>query len=215
MRILLVILLVLSMTVSVYATEGDDIVVVDDEVVDVYEDEDDFLTMEGLISDLDQNVVLPNSSESEDIIISDIIESDQPVLFALVGSNGIYNQAWSGSVLDYFLGIVSKDPFCDYVIYRSDNSAYYCWYGDISLDNGYFSGTDLNVVYYEASSYNSPIIRYYTGNLSISAEGFIYSNLGEFSDLSNNQEVRLIYVEIVSICILIGLSIIKSILRTT
>lgn len=212
MKFLLVIFLALSMTVSVFATEieGEDVEVIDDEPV----------TIDGLMSDLDLTVNLPIDDQSSDLVLNDensvdTVAHDEVSTLALVGSNGVYNQAWSGSVLDYFSGIVSKDPFCDYVIYRMDNSAYYCWYGDIDLSNGYFSGSDLNVVYYEASSYNSPLIRFTSGaTLSLSAEGFIYSNLGSFSDITNNQGVRLAYVEIVSICILIGMYIVSSILRT-
>lgn len=207
MKLIVLIFTILSLTVSVYAAE------VDDDIV-VAEDPD---TMEDLISDLNEGVVLPNHTDSDQQVSTDISAVDQSVTFALVGSNGVYNSAWSGSILDYFLGVVEKDPFCDYVIFRMDNSVYYCYYGDIKLENGYFSGSDLNVVYYEASSYNSPVIRSYTGNLSLSAEGFIYSNLGSFSDpiSSDTKEVQLLYVEVVSICILIGITFVFAIFRHT
>lgn len=207
MKILILFLTILSLTVSVCAAEVDDDVVIA---------EDDDISMEDLISDLNDGVTLPNSVQSHEQATTEITEVDQPVTYALLGSNGVYNQAWSGSVLDYFLGVVEKDPFCDYVIFRMDNSVYYCYYGEISLDNGYFAGTDLNRIYYD-SSYNSPEILFSSGAmLSLSADGFIYSNLGSFSDplASDLKEVQLQYVQVVSICILIGITFVFSILRS-
>lgn len=218
MKFLFIILTVLSMTLTVSAVDFDDEEIIDDE--EILEDESSS-SMDSLMSDLDSYISLPNSSSNSNLE-SDFSQSDEASSisdsginsYALVGSNGVYNSAWSGSVLDYFAGVVSKDPFCDYVIYRADNSVYYCWYGDISLENGYFSGSDLNLVYYSAGSYNTPEISFSSGKtLSLYADGFIYSNLGSFSEVTNNLEVQLAYVEIVSICILIGMFIVMSILR--
>lgn len=216
MKLLLVIFTALSMTLTLSAAEFDDEEYIeDDEIL-----EDESLTMDSLMSDLDSMITLPNSDPTNDV--SDTVDNDSVSSvadngvssYALVGSNGVYNSAWSGSVLDYFAGVVSKEPFCDYVIYRVDNNVYYCWYGDISLDNGYFSGSDLNLVCYSAGSYNTPEISFSSGRtLSLYADGFIYSNLGSFSDVTNNLGVKLAYVEIVSICILIGMFIVMSILR--
>lgn len=208
MKFLILVFTILSPTVSVCAVEVDDDVVIA---------EDDTESMEDLISDLNDGVVLPNAVQSDEQVTTEFTEVDQPVTFALVGSNGVYNQAWSGSVLDYFLGVVRKDPFCDYVIFRMDNSVYYCYYGDITLQNGYFTGTGLKCVYYEANNYNSPVISFSTRNLSLSADGFIYSNLGSFSDplSSDLKGVQLQYVQVVSICILIGITFVFAILRST
>lgn len=106
-----------------------------------------------------------------------IVEDVTP--YAVSGSG--YSGMISSQYVDYFKGIVSKYPFRDYLLFRSDLYSYTLVYdADLSVSGTSISGTGRSVVYYSRSG--DTTLRWYgSDSVSLSLPNVsAYSNLGDF-----------------------------------
>jgi hypothetical protein len=89
----------------------------------------------------------------------------------------------STAIYQYFRDISASLPVgSDYVFYRADQYNYRLVYGDgLTVSNGQFSGSNVNVINYYSYSYNDSnvITRYTDSSFSLDDPGaFIYTSLG-------------------------------------
>lgn len=131
--------------------------------------------------------------------------------YGIMPLDSTYGGAWSGSVYDFFSGVMCGHPFKDYVCFRQSQYEYHLYFGtDISLSGNNFVGSDLtHIIYNTGNGYNSN--EYFStatgSSLTYYVDGIFYSNVGDFS--SRFKEVTLIeYILIASIVLGIMLCII-------
>lgn len=130
--------------------------------------------------------------------------------YGIMPLDSTYGGAWSGSVYDFFSGVMCGHPFKDYVCFRQSQYEYHLYFGtDISLSGNNFVGSDLtHIIYNTGNGYNSN--EYFStstgSSLTYYGDGIFYSNVGDFS--SRFKEVTLIeYILIASIVLGIMLCI--------
>lgn len=201
-KFLCIILAISCLTVNVFATNSlQDLIDNVNENIDIPLNFDDDVVAADIEDDIliNEDNFVEYSAEYNQIITFD----SAPLAYDL-SNLSVYNGSWSGSTLDYFTGIVLKYPNTDYVIFRASSSTYYCIYGDIELTNGYFVGTGLNYIQYETSSYNNPTLTRNVGDLRLPAQGFIYSNLGDFASVTGQNEVLWLETFSFTLVVLIG-----------
>ena len=128
-----------------------------------------------------------------------------------------YGGAWSGSILDYFAGVMRSHPFKDYVCFRRDQNTYLLYFGtDIDVDGSNFSGSGLNCITYTTNNgYNNEYIYTAVGvSLYYQADGIFYTNCSDLgANLEGVKQIEWLIVACVLLGLLIGISLIRGIFK--
>ena len=76
-----------------------------------------------------------NQSEPENQIIAydngnAVAVSDLDAIAVQAANSSVYPGTWSGSILDYFSGVMRQNPGKHYVAFRNSQYSYFLYYGD-------------------------------------------------------------------------------------
>ena len=76
-----------------------------------------------------------NQSEPENPIIAfdngnAVAVSDLDAIAVQAANSSVYPGTWSGSILDYFSGVMRQNPGKHYVAFRNSQYSYFLYYGD-------------------------------------------------------------------------------------
>lgn len=129
-----------------------------------------------------------------------------------------YGGAWSGSILEYFSGVMCSHPFKDYVCFRRDQYTYVLYYGtNIELVDNSFQGNDLNLITYTtANGYNNnEYVSSSSGqSLYYNIDGIFYSNVGDSSQFKEVREIEWLIIACVALCVIVAVSLIRGIFKS-
>lgn len=166
----------------------DDTVVIEDSVVSVLASDSDLV----IDSDVDSVTVLDGDSLNSDIVA--------------YASSGVYDGTISSTYVTFFDRLAPHFGLADYVMFRSGQYSYCCYWGSISYD-GVFSGSGLDCVTLTvpSSGYSSGYSWVYTSDCDIDlspGNALVYSNLGYYPALTGgiSASACLLLVVIVSAC---------------
>ena len=74
--------------------------------------------------------------------------SDLDAIAAQAANSSVYPGTWSGSILDYFSGVMRQNPGKHYVAFRNSQYSYFLYYGDdLTFSDGVVSGSADYVEY--------------------------------------------------------------------
>lgn len=143
--------------------------------------------------------------------INYVSDSDVEVMAAY----DIYPGTWSGSVLEYFTGVMRKHPGVHYVAFRADNYNYYLYYGsELSASGNQVSGTGDYLHYnsYTGSGYSQYLERG-SGSVSINlSSGFGYTDLvSDCAELEGVTSVNIQTLIIGGLVVMLGLWVLSRI----
>lgn len=129
-----------------------------------------------------------------------------------VGSS-VYPGTWSGSILDYFSGVMRQNPGKHYVAFRNSQYSYFLFYGDgLTFADGTVSGSG-DYVQYNYNNNNYVVTRgndYVNVNIS---SGVVYTDLNpSYAALDGASEITLQTVLLVSVLVCLGFSLLCRIL---
>lgn len=217
-KIFAIILSCCLLTINVVAAEDDndtsDVVLDNDPITD------EFNAISDSLPDLSTITTSPSDNTSDGGSVDDVKDppssplSDSPIALY----DATYGGAWSGSVLDYFSGVMRGHPFSDYLCYRSDQYTYVLYYGvNIDYNNGYFQGSDLHMISYSTNSrYNdNEYISFADGqSVSYSSDGIFYSNVYDNSaQLEGVNMIEYLIVLAVLVCVLLFVSVFRMFMK--
>ena len=159
-----------------------------------------------------------SESEPENPIIAydngnAVAVSDLDAIAAQAANSSVYPGTWSGSILDYFSGVMRQNPGKHYVAFRSSQYSYFLYYGDdLTFSDGVVSGSGDYVQY----SYNNNNYVVTRGNdyvdINISS-GVVYTDLNpSYAALDGASEITLQTVLLVSVLVCLGFSLLCRIL---
>lgn len=161
-----------------------------------------------------------DESESEpqsEIIAFDngnaVAVSDLDAIAALAANSSVYPGTWSGSILDYFSGVMRQNPGKHYVAFRKSQYSYFLFYGDdLTFTDGTVSGSGDYVQYnYNNNNYVVTRGNDYV-NIDISS-GVVYTDLNSsYAALQGASEITLQTVLLVSVLVCLGFSLLCRIL---
>ena len=81
--------------------------------------------------------------------------SDLDAIAVQAANSSVYPGTWSGSILDYFSGVMRQNPGKHYVAFRNSQYSYFLYYGDdLTFSDGVVSGSADYVEY----NYNLSLI---------------------------------------------------------
>lgn len=157
-------------------------------------------------------------SESQNEIIAfdngnPVAVSDLDAIAVQAVNSSVYPGTWSGSILDYFSGVMRQNPGEHYVAFRSSQYSYFLFYGrDLNYSDGVVSGFGDYVQY----SYNNNNYVVTRGNdyvdINISS-GVVYTDLNSsYGALDGASEITLQTVLLVSVLVCLGFSLLCRIL---
>ena len=160
--------------------------------------------------------------ESESVPQSEIIAfdngnavavSDLDSIAAQAANSSVYPGTWSGSILDYFSGVMRQNPGKHYVAFRSSQYSYFLYYGDdLTFSDGVVSGSG-DYVQYNYNNNNYVVTRgndYVDINIS---SGVVYTDLNSsYAALDGASEITLQTVLLVSVLVCLGFSLLCRIL---
>lgn len=159
-----------------------------------------------------------NQSEPENPIIAydngNAVEvSDLDAIASQAANSSVYPGTWSGSILDYFSGVMRQNPGKHYVAFRNSQYSYFLYYGDdLTYSDGVVSGSadyveyNYNNNYYVVSRGNDNV------NINISS-GVVYTDLNSaYGALDGASEITLQTVLLVSVLVCLGFSLLCRIL---
>lgn len=159
-----------------------------------------------------------NQSKSQSEIIGydngDAVEvSDLDAIAAQAANSSVYPGTWSGSILDYFSGVMRQNPGKHYVALRSSQHSYFLYYGDdLTFTDGVVSGS-ADYVEYNYNNNNYVVTRgneYVNINIS---SGVVYTDLNSaYGALDGASEITLQTVLLVSVLVCLGFSLLCRIL---
>lgn len=157
-------------------------------------------------------------SESENPIIAydngnAVAVSDLDAIAAQAANSSVYPGTWSGSILDYFSGVMRQNPGKHYVAFRSSQYSYFLYYGDdLTFSDGVVSGSG-DYVQYNYNNNNYVVTRgndYVDINIS---SGVVYTDLNpSYAALDGASEITLQTVLLVSVLVCLGFSLLCRIL---
>lgn len=165
------------------------------------------------------NVYL-EESESEpqsEIIAFDngnaVAVSDLDAIAVQAANSSVYPGTWSGSILDYFSGVMRQNPGKHYVAFRNSQYSYFLFYGDdLTFSDGVVSGSG-DYVQYNYNNNNYVVTRgndYVDINIS---SGVVYTDLdSSYAALDGASEITLQTVLLVSVLVCLGFSLLCRIL---
>lgn len=159
-----------------------------------------------------------NQSASESPVIAydngNAVEvSDLDAIAAQAANSSVYPGTWSGSILDYFSGVMRQNPGKHYVALRNSQYSYFLYYGDdLTFADGVVSGS-ADYVEYNYNNNNYVVTRGNDNvNINISS-GVVYTDLNSaYGALDGASEITLQTVLLVSVLVCLGFSLLCRIL---
>lgn len=159
-----------------------------------------------------------NQSEPENTIIAydngnAVAVSDLDAIAVQAVNSSVYPGTWSGSILDYFSGVMRQNPGKHYVAFRNSQYSYFLFYGDdLTFTDGTVSGSG-DYVQYNYNNNNYVVTRgndYVNVNIS---SGVVYTDLNpSYAALDGASEITLQTVLLVSVLVCLGFSLLCRIL---
>lgn len=139
--------------------------------------------------------------------------SDLDAIAVQAANSSVYPGTWSGSILDYFSGVMRQNPGKHYVAFRNSQYSYFLYYGDdLTFADGVVSGS-ADYVEYNYNNNNYVVTRGNDNvNINISS-GVVYTNLNSaYGALEDASEITLQTVLLVSVLVCLGFSLLCRIL---
>lgn len=154
-----------------------------------------------------------NQSEPESPVIAfdngnAVAVSDLDAIAAQAANSSVYPGTWSGSILDYFSGVMRQNPGKHYVAFRNSQYSYFLYYGDgLTFADGVVSGS-ADYVEYNYNNNNYVVTRGSDNvNINISS-GVVYTDLNSaYGALDGASEITLQTVLLVSVLVCLGFSL--------
>lgn len=139
--------------------------------------------------------------------------SDLDAIVVQAANSSVYPGTWSGSILDYFSGVMRQNPGKHYVAFRNSQYSYFLFYGDdLTFTDGTVSGSG-DYVQYNYNNNNYVVTRgndYVNVNIS---SGVVYTDLNpSYAALDGASEITLQTVLLVSVLVCLGFSLLCRIL---
>lgn len=139
--------------------------------------------------------------------------SDLDAIAVQAANSSVYPGTWSGSILDYFSGVMRQNPGKHYVAFRNSQYSYFLYYGDdLTFSDGVVSGS-ADYVEYNYNNNNYVVTR---GNDNVSiniSSGVVYTDLNSaYGALEGASEITLQTVLLVSVLVCLGFSLLCRIL---
>ena len=159
-----------------------------------------------------------NQSEPQNKIIAfdngnAVDVSDLDAIAVQAANSSVYPGTWSGSILDYFSGVMRQNPGKHYVAFRNSQYSYFLYYGDdLTFSDGVVSGSADYVEYnYNNNNY---IVTRGNDNVNINiSSGVVYTDLNSaYGALDGASEITLQTVLLVSVLVCLGFSLLCRIL---
>lgn len=159
-----------------------------------------------------------SESEPENQIIAfdngaAVAVSDLDAIAVQAANSSVYPGTWSGSILDYFSGVMRQNPGKHYVAFRNNQYSYFLYYGDdLTFQDGVVSGS-ADYVEYNYNNNNYVVTRGNDNvNINISS-GVVYTDLNPaYAALDGASEITLQTVLLVSVLVCLGFSLLCRIL---
>lgn len=159
-----------------------------------------------------------NQSEPENPIVAfdngnAVAVSDLDAIAVQAANSSVYPGTWSGSILDYFSGVMRQNPGKHYVAFRNSQYSYFLYYGDgLIYSDGVVSGS-ADYVEYNYNNNNYVVTRGNDNvNINISS-GVVYTDLNSaYGALDGASEITLQTVLLVSVLVCLGFSLLCRIL---
>lgn len=139
--------------------------------------------------------------------------SDLDAIAVQAVNSSVYPGTWSGSILDYFSGVMRQNPGKHYVAFRNSQYSYFLYYGDnLTYSDGVVSGS-ADYVEYNYNNNNYVVARGNDNvNINISS-GVVYTDLNSaYGALDGASEITLQTVLLVSVLVCLGFSLLCRIL---
>lgn len=139
--------------------------------------------------------------------------SDLDAIAAQAANSSVYPGTWTGSILDYFSGVMRQNPGKHYVAFRNSQYSYFLYYGDdLAFADGVVSGS-ADYVEYNYNNNNYVVTRGNDNvNINISS-GVVYTDLNSaYAALDGASEITLQTVLLVSVLVCLGFSLLCRIL---
>lgn len=139
--------------------------------------------------------------------------SDLDAIAAQAANSSVYPGTWTGSILDYFSGVMRQNPGKHYVAFRNSQYSYFLYYGDdLTYSDGVVSGF-ADYVEYNYNNNNYVVTRGNDNvNINISS-GVVYTDLNSaYGALDGASEITLQTVLLVSVLVCLGFSLLCRIL---
>ena len=157
-------------------------------------------------------------SEPENSIIAydngnPVAVSDLDAIAVQAANSSVYPGTWSGSILDYFSGVMRQNPGKHYVAFRNSQYSYFLYYGDdLTFSDGVVSGS-ADYVEYNYNNNNYVVTRGNDNvNINISS-GVVYTDLNSsYGALDGASEITLQTVLLISVLVCLGFSLLCRIL---
>lgn len=139
--------------------------------------------------------------------------SDLDAIAVQAANSSVYPGTWSGSILDYFSGVMRQNPGKHYVAFRNSQYSYFLYYGDgLTYSDGVVSGS-ADYVEYNYNNNNYVVTR---GNDNVNvniSSGVVYTDLNSaYGALDGASEITLQTVLLVSVLVCLGFSLLCRIL---
>lgn len=159
-----------------------------------------------------------NQSEPENPIVAydngnAVAVSDLDAIAVQAANSSVYPGTWSGSILDYFSGVMRQNPGKHYVAFRNSQYSYFLYYGDdLTFQDGVVSGSADYVEYnYNNNSY---VVTRGNDNVNVNiSSGVVYTDLNSsYGALEGASEITLQTVLLVSVLVCLGFSLLCRIL---
>lgn len=139
--------------------------------------------------------------------------SDLDAIAAQAANSSVYPGTWTGSILDYFSGVMRQNPGKHYVAFRNSQYSYFLYYGDdLTYSDGVVSGSADYVEY----NYNNNYYVVTRGNDNVNiniSSGVVYTDLNSaYGALDGASEITLQTVLLVSVLVCLGFNLLCRIL---
>ena len=139
--------------------------------------------------------------------------SDLDAIVVQAANSSVYPGTWSGSILDYFSGVMRQNPGKHYVAFRNSQYSYFLYYGDdLTFADGVVSGA-ADYVQYNYNN-NTYVVTRGSDNVNINiSSGVVYTDLNSaYGALEGASEITLQTVLLVSVLVCLGFSLLCRIL---
>lgn len=139
--------------------------------------------------------------------------ADLDAIAVQAANSSVYPGTWTGSILDYFSGVMRQNPGKHYVAFRNSQYSYFLYYGDnLTYSDGVVSGSG-DYVQYNYNNNNYVVTRGNDNvNINISS-GVVYTDLNSaYGALDGASEITLQTVLLVSVLVCLGFSLLCRIL---
>lgn len=159
-----------------------------------------------------------SESESQSEIVAydngnAVAVSDLDAIAVQAANSSVYPGTWSGSILEYFSGVMRQNPGKHYVAFRNSQYSYFLYFGDgLTFADGVVSGS-ADYVEYNYNNNNYVVTRGNDNvNINISS-GVVYTDLNpSYAALDGASEITLQTVLLVSVLVCLGFSLLCRIL---